>query len=559
LKERELDCIFYTLDIMGQGFFFPVLVQLQDRVGSDLFRVGSCTVNGHRENQEDAHSIVCRPDGGFFGVFDGHGGPECSKYIAADFGKAIQDGCSLKEYDLEKLKSLALAIDRQFIDPLLFKPWDGYAGGVPTSGSTGTFFIARPAAAAVPVPEGPGGDTAATESRTPQAELLIELLVGNVGDSRVLVWTGVELIVMTKDHKPDDPEEKERIERCGGRVERGRVDGSLALSRAFGDRLFKENKDSADPTEQKVIALPDMSTVTVPWGKGAFAALCCDGVYERNFSNEQIVDFIREKLSLSKDLAAVAGMVCCEAVRRGSRDNVTCMLVEFADGTDLPRDRQVTAATAPFTDMYDNKYRRRWQECAVEGGTTIEALVEQRQRMLHIRSLRQKEQQEALATAVEAAAAEGKEPPSSEGLPTSPFLTQLELTELDNYRQNDTGAFPPPPPDNYASVDSPPGPVRLKWFAEFVEDLATCQRGGDWRERQALREKNIAEGRHPDAPPVQGARWEPLVASMLAQYGDRLSELKIREEVEMCQGKESDVHIFLARRIAQKQAAEGSV
>lgn len=121
----------------------PVMVQLHDRLGSADFRVGSCTVNGHRENQEDAHAMVCRDDGGFFGVFDGHGGTECSKHVAAEFAKAISTGPPLREYTPETLATLALAIDKNFIDPPNKVPYDGYQGWIPTSGSTGTFFVAR--------------------------------------------------------------------------------------------------------------------------------------------------------------------------------------------------------------------------------------------------------------------------------------------------------------------------------------------------------------------------------------------------------------------------------
>ena len=52
----------------------------------------------------------------------------------------------------------------------------------------------------------------------------------------------------TKDHKPDDPEETKRIEGSGGFVSLPpqtyipRVNGQLALSRAFGDFQLKMSK-----------------------------------------------------------------------------------------------------------------------------------------------------------------------------------------------------------------------------------------------------------------------------------------------------------------------------
>lgn len=45
---------------------------------------------------------------------------------------------------------------------------------------------------------------------------------------------------LSKDHKPNNPKEVERIEKAGGFVrvlDAPRVDGALALSRAFGDSV----------------------------------------------------------------------------------------------------------------------------------------------------------------------------------------------------------------------------------------------------------------------------------------------------------------------------------
>jgi serine/threonine protein phosphatase PrpC len=40
---------------------------------------------------------------------------------------------------------------------------------------------------------------------------------------------------MSKDHKPDDKIELDRIRKAGGEVSFGRVNGNLNLSRALGD------------------------------------------------------------------------------------------------------------------------------------------------------------------------------------------------------------------------------------------------------------------------------------------------------------------------------------
>lgn len=76
--------------------------------------------------------------------------------------------------------------------------------------------------------------------------------IGNVGDSRsLLIRANGEFSFVTKDHKPDDKPEKKRILRANGSVFRHRVGGSLALSRAIGDKDFKEN-DALPQEEQQV-------------------------------------------------------------------------------------------------------------------------------------------------------------------------------------------------------------------------------------------------------------------------------------------------------------------
>ena len=71
------------------------------------------------------------------------------------------------------------------------------------------------------------------------------VILFNVGDSRTLIIDENDeqdqVIFASKDHKPDDPEEEKRIVASGGFVTKPprtyipRVNGNLALSRAFGD------------------------------------------------------------------------------------------------------------------------------------------------------------------------------------------------------------------------------------------------------------------------------------------------------------------------------------
>jgi serine/threonine protein phosphatase PrpC len=68
------------------------------------------------------------------------------------------------------------------------------------------------------------------------------LYCSNAGDSRCCVGNNGQLVKMSKDHKPDDPLEKQRITEAGGFVSEGRVNSNLNLSRALGDLEYKKDK-----------------------------------------------------------------------------------------------------------------------------------------------------------------------------------------------------------------------------------------------------------------------------------------------------------------------------
>lgn len=323
---------------MGVALPKPVMTKLLERYGSDIFRCGSCCVNGYRESMEDAHIAFMRENWGFFGVFDGHVNDQCSEYLEGAWRKVLETN-PVPMSD-ERMKEIALQLDKEWLD-------SGREGG-----STGTFFLVT------------------------RKETQMHLQVGNVGDSRVLVCKKGEPIAMTEDHKPNTASERQRIEDCGGRVENNRVDGSLAVSRAFGDRDYKQG--SGDQLQQKVIALADVTHIDLEFGSKDFAVLCCDGVFESNFSNEQVIEFILQEMQTSNDLALISAKVCEEAIARGSRDNISCVIVQFTNGSDYAKVPHLEVVPGPFNAAKNSVWRRVYATMAQKGGLKIEQALEKR-------------------------------------------------------------------------------------------------------------------------------------------------------------------------------------
>ncbi|EPS70851.1 hypothetical protein M569_03910 [Genlisea aurea] len=159
---------------------------------------------------------------------------------------------------------------------------------------------------------GRGGSTAVTA-------ILInchKLVVANVGDSRAVICKNGVAKQLSVDHEPD--REKEEIENRGGFVSKfpgdvPRVDGQLAVSRAFGDKSMKEHLSSEPDVDVEYI---DEET--------EFLILASDGVW-KVMSNQEAVDCIRT----IKDAKSAAKHLNEEALARKSRDDISCIVVRF--------------------------------------------------------------------------------------------------------------------------------------------------------------------------------------------------------------------------------------
>ncbi|KAF5178407.1 phosphatase 2C family protein [Thalictrum thalictroides] len=90
-----------------------------------------------------------------------------------------------------------------------------------------------------------------------------------------------------------------------------RVDGQLAVARAFGDKSLKEHLSS----------VPDVSLEMIDEGT-EFFILGSDGLWVV-MSNQEAVDSIKE----IKDPQVAAKHLAEEALSRKSRDDISCVVV----------------------------------------------------------------------------------------------------------------------------------------------------------------------------------------------------------------------------------------
>ncbi|KAL0297384.1 UNVERIFIED_CONTAM: putative protein phosphatase 2C 59 [Sesamum radiatum] len=142
------------------------------------------------------------------------------------------------------------------------------------------------------------------------------LLVANVGDSRAVICRGGDAIAVSRDHKPNHSDERQRIENAGGFVMWAgtwRVGGVLAVSRAFGDKLLK----------RYVVSDPEIQEEKVD-GTLEFLILASDGLWDV-VTNEEAVSMIKP----IPEPEEAARRLLQEAHERGSADNITVVVVRF--------------------------------------------------------------------------------------------------------------------------------------------------------------------------------------------------------------------------------------
>jgi len=278
-------------------------VEYERHVSEDIIATAG-SMQGFRLDMEDDLTICLRlpkhPNYAFVGVYDGHSGNFSSECLALKLWREVDN---LEKITKEGISWIILQMDLDWAkSPHRF------------SGSTIVFaIIERPK----------------TRNKT------YKIQVGWVGDSRAFAVKKGRLNDLTVDHKPNNPAERERIESAGGSVSfDNRVDGELAMSRAFGDWNLKDlDNTNDDYKKNKVICIPDYQSIELE--EGDCLLLSCDGLTEQ-LENKDIYD---ELLDLQNkhpnDADVVLNGLLQKALKSGSKDNMTAVLVEFRDGTEF--------------------------------------------------------------------------------------------------------------------------------------------------------------------------------------------------------------------------------
>lgn len=170
-----------------------------------------------------------------------------------------------------------------------------------------------------------------------------DLVVANAGDCRAVMSRRGKAIDLSTDQRPTCSTELARIERAGGFVEDGYINGHLGVARAFGDFHIEGLKgDPEGGTPGPLIVEPEVERWALT-AEDEFLIIACDGLWDV-FSSQNAVDFGRQALRRHNDAAAAARELAAEALRRDSADNVSVIVVCFSDAP--PPDKAVLGSRA---------------------------------------------------------------------------------------------------------------------------------------------------------------------------------------------------------------------
>lgn len=166
-----------------------------------------------------------------------------------------------------------------------------------------------------------------------------KIYVANIGDSRCVLCKGGIAINLSKDHKPELEEEKQRIEKAGGYVEENRVNGSIALSRTLGDFRYKKNT-RLSLGEQLITPFPDIKVEPIEKDT-QFLLIASDGIWDF-MSSQNAVEYIREQmakceftgtkdLKMSTIIEKLFDKVMTKNIKLNTigSDNMSCILIKF--------------------------------------------------------------------------------------------------------------------------------------------------------------------------------------------------------------------------------------
>ena len=216
-----------------------------------------------------------------FGLFDGHGGGQVSKYLQEHIG--------------DYMKKILLNIDESnYVENFtkIFKAMDEdiESLNIPTVGSTGTIIYIE------------------------KKDNKRILYCANIGDTRCVLVNKNKVTRLSYDHRVADTKENQRILKDQGIIINNRVYGILMLSRSFGDFITKGFGVIVEPFVTKTELNED----------DIYCVIASDGVWDV-LKDEDCSVLIKMGLTSGE----LSKRIIVEGLKRKSKDNLSCFVIKL--------------------------------------------------------------------------------------------------------------------------------------------------------------------------------------------------------------------------------------
>lgn len=253
---------------------------------------------------EDRHSIIhvslkATKNVTSVAVFDGHGGPECAEYantklpplVSSSVVRALNSGKSNEETRAKLVEEHFMSVDKTFRQQ--------YSSS--KAGTTALF--------------------ANLWWNVERNTVMVQ--IANLGDCRAIacrVVNGEDTVLpLSIDQTADNECERHRVIKQGGRISqsadgRNRVQGHIQVTRSLGDAVVKP---------YGVISCPEVREHELDPSKDEFLVCATDGVYD-SLTNKEVLQTVRDT---AKDPGLAAKRIVGQALAKGSKDNITCVVV----------------------------------------------------------------------------------------------------------------------------------------------------------------------------------------------------------------------------------------
>lgn len=158
------------------------------------------------------------------------------------------------------------------------------------------------------------------------------LYVINIADSRAIIFNSEgRLLLETVDHDGDNLSERTRVESLGGVIYNGRISGTLMVTRAFGDFIFKRKSSSDYDPQGWVSVTPDIFAFDVT-SNDVILLIASDGLWAGQYHDSNAV------INMIKSLPQNLPTLCEEIAKEGKKnypteahykDDITVILVRL--------------------------------------------------------------------------------------------------------------------------------------------------------------------------------------------------------------------------------------